>query len=48
MSENKKLKAEKRDEKKKKLASKQVGFSAQRKLMEKTKNYEGDASRFVK
>jgi len=48
MIKNKKFKAEKREAKKTKLASKQVGFSAQRKLMEKTKNYQGDAKKFVK
>ncbi len=48
MSENKKIRAEKREEKKKKLTSRQVGFSAQKKRMEVSKEYKGDVKRFVK
>lgn len=44
----KKIKAEKREEKRKRLKSKELGFSAQRKRMESTKNYQGDVKKFVK
>ena len=44
---SKKLKSEKREEKKQKLKNKQAGFSDQVKKMSVNKDYIGDAKKFI-
>ncbi|MBU4331879.1 hypothetical protein KKD19_06645 [Patescibacteria group bacterium] len=47
LSKNKKLRAEKREEKKEKLKNKQVSLADQIKKVKTNRNYRGDVKKFI-